>query len=60
MSDMKKVTLLKEGHEHKGKPCKAGDQIEVDAAQEAFLQRAGVIATPADNTAAKAVKSEAK
>jgi len=60
VSETKKVTLIKEGHEHKGRPCKAGDQIEVDAAQEAFLQKAGLIEAPADTTAAKAAKPEAK
>lgn len=60
MSETKKVTLIKAGHEHKGKACKVGDKIEVDAAQEAFLQQAGLIEAPADTTAAKAAKPEAK
>lgn len=32
-----KVTLLKDGHTHAGKTCKAGDKIDVTADQAAWL-----------------------
>lgn len=42
--DEVQVTLLKDGHTHKGKPCKKGDVITVTAAQAAFLANAGMVA----------------
>jgi hypothetical protein len=54
-----KVTLLKEGHIHKGKPCKKGDAIEVTEAEATWLAdpKRGLIAprsaTPAPAPATK-------
>lgn len=39
-----KVTvLLIKDHEHAGKPCRAGDEIEVTAAQHTWLREQGVV-----------------
>ena len=49
-----KVTLLKDGHTHAGKPCKKGDEIEVTDRQAAWMAdpKRGLIA-PTTKTAAK-------
>lgn len=49
-----KVTLLKDGHTHAGKPCKVGDEIEVTDRQAAWLAdpKRGLIA-PITKTSAK-------
>jgi hypothetical protein len=42
--DEVQVTLLKDGHTHKGKPCKKGDIITVTAAQAQFLINQDMVA----------------
>ena len=54
------VTLLKP-HTHKGEPCAAGDKIDVNARQKAWLISQGVVA--AEEPAApdvKAISAKAK
>lgn len=48
-----KVTLLKDGHTHAGKPCKKGDEIEVTEGQAAWLAdpKRGLIAPITKNPA---------
>jgi len=41
------VTLLKDGHTHKGKPCKKGDVITVTLQQREFLASNGLVAAAA-------------
>ncbi|OWL84576.1 DUF7210 family protein [Halopseudomonas aestusnigri] len=55
-----KVTLLKP-HTHKGEPCAAGDKIDVNTRQKAWLVSQGVVAF--DEPAApdvKAISAKAK
>lgn len=41
------VTLLKDGHTHKGKVCKKGDKITVTLQQRDFLVRKELVAAAA-------------
>lgn len=52
-----KVTLKKD-HTHAGKPCKAGDDIEVNAADAQWLADHKVIDAPAGGAAAPAAKEK--
>lgn len=59
-SEKTKVTLIKDGLTHAGKPVKSGDVIEVDAVEKAFLAKrefiagsATAVAKPAKSTTAE-------
>ena len=48
-TDKVKVTLIKDGHTHAGKPCKKGDEIFVTPAEATWLAdpKRGLIEAPA-------------
>lgn len=52
-----KVTLLKDGHIHQGKPCKQGDEIDVTERQKAFLAKRDLIDASAGTKTTTTAKS---
>lgn len=52
------VTLLRDGHEHQGRPCAAGDAIVVTAAERDWLTAQGLIAPLAPSKSTRTVAQE--
>ncbi|MEI7036435.1 DUF7210 family protein [Fulvimonas yonginensis] len=54
------VTLIKDGHTHAGRVCKAGDRIPVTASQAAFLAEKGLIDKPTTTAVSPASGAKGK